>query len=301
MGNVLGVNTVTDTVFVRNNGSILDKLYSITLVQGCNKGALLSNNTGWIVSTVVNGTKLDVTFTYDNNNTSLDLTSLSGSLSIGMVEGVGAFANQDPSNIVLQWTRYKDGPVNIASGVELVTSLVYTFANYIFNNNIVFTSTDYIVNYDKFCPQEYSPVTTVISSSVQESGHNVVVIGSVTVGPGLWYIVCNGGFNLTNKKYFFLTDKLSSEVSDFNNYIATNDEILSSFGTHKISNSDNIYPVNTSMVYDNNASSSIVRWCFTCEDSGAILNIFDEMVVSSNDYVHGRPNNLSICAIKISS
>ena len=503
MGNVLGVNTVTNTVFVRNSGSLLDTVYSVTIFAACNKGALLSNSTNWIVSSAVNSTdssKLDVTFTYDNNGAPLSMDGLSSAISMGLVEGIGTLVNV--GDVVVHWTRYNGGAINIASSVETTVSLIYKFANYTFNNNIKFTSSDYIVNYDKFCPQEYSPVKSIISSSVSEAGHNVVVIGSVTVGPGLWYIVCSGGFNLTNKKYFFLADKIETEVSNYYDYIKSDDEIMSSFGTHQIASGsngflgyddasilritftvnstqysenivsvnytdaedlfnavvsamntaypagnfdfdanntfitssvqytinfstmntdlsnaivggtndiaayqygpsyfainvsngydnfegydatttpstikftvgtteysedivsniytdvdvflgavisamntaypagnftfdtiskfissdveyifnfstmntdlsnaiidsiDNIYPVNTSMVYTGSGSSNVVRWCFTCESGAASSIIFNKTVTSSNTYVNGRPNNLVMCAIKISS
>ncbi len=503
MGNVLGINTVTNTVFVRNSGSLLDTLYSVTIFAACNKGALLSNNSGWIVSSTVNSEdsdKLDITFTYDNNGDPLSINEISGAISIGLVEGIGAVV--DPSNVLVHWTRSSSGNINVASGVETTVSIIYKFANYIFNNNIKFTSNDYIVNNEKFCAQEYSPVKSIISSSVIEDGHNVVVVGSVTVGPGLWYIVCSGGFNLTNKKYFFLADKIVSDfssTSDYYNDIKGDDEIMSSFGTHQIaSGSDgflgydnaailritftvgttqysenmvsdnytdaddlfnavvsamnnaypagsfgfdalstnitssveytfnfstmnihlsnaivggtsditahvstnsyfvlsvmngydnfegyngtptikftvgttqysedivsdnytdvdvflgavvsamntaypagnfafdiitkiissegdytfnfstmnidlsnaivscinNIYPVNTSIVYTGAGSSNVVRWCFTCEDNSASSIIFNKTVTSTNTYVNGRPNNLVMCAIKISS
>ncbi len=302
MGNVLGINTVSNTVFVRNSGSVLDTLYSVTIFAACNKGALLSNSTNWIVSSAVNSGdsgKLDVTFTYDDSGASLSITGLSSAISMGLVEGIGAIV--DPSNVTVHWTRSSSGAINIASSVETTVSLMYTFANYTFNNNIKFTSNDYIVNYDKFCPQEYSPVKSIISSSVSEDGYNVVVIGSVTVGPGVWYIVCSGGFNLTNKKYFFLADKIESEVSNYHEYIRDNEEIMSSFGTHQIASAGNVYPVNTSMVYTGSGSSNVVRWCFTCELNSASSIIFNKTVTSSNTYVNGRPNNLVMCAIKISS
>ena len=503
MGNVLGINTVTNTVFVRNSGSVLDTLYSVKIFAACNKGALLSNSTNWITSSAINSGdsgKLDVTFTYDNGGVPLSIAGLSNAISMGLVEGIGAIVN--PSNVIVHWTRSSGGAINIASSVETTVSLIYTFANYTFNNNIKFTSSDYIVNYDKFCPQEYSPVKSIISSSVSEDGYNVVVIGSVTVGPGVWYIVCSGGFNLTNKKYFFLADKIESEVPNYHEYIRDNDEIMSSFGTHQIASGsngflgyvyeailtitftvgttqysedivsalytdaddlfnavvsamntaypagnfgfdanntditssvqytfnfstmntdlsnaivggtndiaaysyspsyftinvingydnfegydatttpstikftvgttqysenivsniytdvdvflaavmsamntaypagnftfdtiskiissdveyifnfstmntdlsnaiidsiDNIYPVNTSMVYTGSGSSNVVRWCFTCELNSASSIIFNKTVTSSNTYVNGRPNNLVMCAIKISS
>ena len=503
MGNVLGINTVTNTVFIRNSGSLLDTLYSVKIFAACNKGALFSNNSGWIVSSTVNSEdsdKLDITFTYDNNGDPLSINEILGAVSMGLVEGIGTTV--DPSNVIVHWTRYSGGNINVASSVETTVSLIYKFANYTFNNNIKFTSSDYIVNYDKFCPQEYSPVKSIISNSVSEDGHNVVVIGSVTVGPGVWYIVCNGGFNLTNKKYFFLADKIETEVSNYHEYIRDNDEIMSSFGTHQIvsgsngflgyddasilritftvnstqysenivsvnytdaddlfnavvsamnnaypagdfefdanntfitssvqytinfstmntdlsdaivggtsdiaayqygpsyfainvlngydnfegydatttpstikftvgtteysediasniytdvdvflgavmsamntaypagnftfdtiskfissdveyifnfstMNTDlsnaivscinNIYPVNTSIVYTGAGSSNVVRWCFTCESGGASSIIFNKTVTSSNTYVNGRPNNLVMCAIKISS
>lgn len=305
MGNVLGINTVTNTVFVRNSGSLLDTLYSVTIFAACNKGALLSNSTNWIVSSTVNSEdsdKLDITFTYDNNGDPLSINELSAAVSMGLVEGIGAIV--DPSNVLVHWTRSSSGNINVASSVETTVSIIYTFANYLFNNNIKFTSNEYIVNYDKFCAQEYSPVKSIISSSVTEDGHNVVVIGSVTVGPGLWYIVCSGGFNLTNKKYFFLADKIVSDfssTSDYYNYIKSNDEIMSSFGTHQIASAGNVYPVNTSMVYTGSGSSNIIRWCFTCENDPSTNIIFDETVISTNAYVDGLPNNLIMCAIKISS
>lgn len=305
MGNVLGINTVTDTVFVRNNGSLLDTIYSVTIFAACNKNALISSSTNWIASSAVNSgdpTKLDVTFTYDDGGIPLDIASATGAISMGLVGGIGAIV--DPSNVLVHWTRSSTGATNVVSNVESAVSLVYEFANLTFNNNIIFTSSNYIVNYDKTCPQEYSPVNTIISSTVTENGHNIVVIGSVTLGPGIWYIVCSGGFNLTNRKYFFLADKL---VSNFNSeeeyqvYIKGNNELLSSFGTHHIASSSNVYPVNTSMVYTAIDSSNVIYWCFTCEDGAANLDIFDDTVSSGNLYVHGRPNNLSICAIKISS
>ena len=221
---------------------------------------------------------------------------------MGLVGGIAAIV--DPSNVLVHWTRSSTGATNIASSVETAVSLMYEFANLTFNNNIVFTSSNYVVNYDKTCPQEYSPVNAIISSTVTENGHNIVVIGSVTVGPGIWYIVCSGGFELFKKKYFFLADKL---VSDFNSkaeyqdYIKDNNELLSSFGTHQIASVGNVYPVNTSMVYTGSASSNVIYWCFTCEDSAATNIIFDETVTSGNPYVDSRPNNLVICAIKISS
>jgi hypothetical protein len=305
MGNVLGINTVTNTVFVRNSGSILDTLYSVTIFAACNKGALLSNSTNWIVSSAVNSSdsgKLDVTFTYDDSGASLSIAGLSSAISMGLVEGIGAIV--DPSNVIVHWTRSSGGAINVASSVETTVSLMYTFANYTFNNNIKFTSNNYIVNYDKTCPQEYSPVKSIISSTVTENGHNIVVIGSVTVGPGVWYIVCSGGFELINKKYFFLADKLVSDFSSTSDYyddIKSNAEIMSSFGTHHIASAGNVYPVNTSMVYTGIGSSNVVRWCFTCELAGANLDIFDDTVSSANTYVNGRQNNLVMCAIKISS
>ena len=306
MGNVLGINTVSNTVFVRNSGSVLDTLYSVTIFAACNKGALLSNSTNWIVSSTVNSGdngKLDVTFTYDNSGASLSITGLSSAISMGLVEGIGAIVN--PSNVIVHWTRSSGGAINIASSVETTVSLIYTFANYTFNNNIKFTSTNYIVNYDKTCPQEYSPVKSIISSTITENGQNVVVIGSVTVGPGVWYIVCSGGFDLTNKKYFFLADKIVSDfhpnVSDYYDHIKSNADILSSFGTHQIASLNNVYPVNTSMLYTGSGSSNVVYWCFTCELAGANLDIFDETVSSTNADVDGLPNNLVMCAIKISS
>ena len=92
MGNVLGVNTVSNTVFVRNSGSVLDTLYSVTIFAACNKGALLSNSTNWIVSSTVNSGdngKLDVTFTYDDSGASLSIAGLSSAISMGLVEGIG--------------------------------------------------------------------------------------------------------------------------------------------------------------------------------------------------------------------
>lgn len=306
MGNVLAINTVTDTVFIRNNGTILDMLYSVTILSACNKNALISSNTNWIVSSTVNlgnPNKLDVTFTYDDGaNGSLDLSSLPGALSMGIVGGIGEIVQL--STVVVRWTRYYGGSTIVVAGVETTVSLVYKFGILTFNNNIIFTSSDYVVNYDKTCPQEYSPVSSLISSSVIEDGHNVVVIGSVTVGPGIWYIVCNGGFDLTNKKYFFLADKIVSDYNsetEYHDYIKTNNELLSSFGTHQIASSGNVYPVNTSMIYTASASSNMVRWCFTCELQEANLVIFDETVISNNPYVDGRQNNLIMCAIKISS
>ncbi|MDB4507296.1 hypothetical protein N9064_00240 [bacterium] len=305
MGNVLGINTVTNTVFVRNSGSLLDTLYSVTIFAACNKGALLSNSTNWIVSSAVNSSdsgKLDVTFTYDNSGSSLSISNLSGPISMGLVEGIGAIV--DPSNVIVHWTRSNSGAINVASSVETTVSLMYTFANYTFNNNIKFTSNNYIVNYDKTCPQEYSPVKSIISSTVTENGHNIVVIGSVTVGPGVWYIVCSGGFELINKKYFFLADKIVSDFSsdlEYHEYLRDDAEIMSSFGTYQIASAGNVYPVNTSMVYTGTGSSNVVRWCFTCELIGASSIIFDDTVTSGNTDVHGRPNNLVMCAIKISS
>ena len=305
MGNVLGINTVTNTVFVRNSGTLLDTLYSVTIFAACNKGVLLSNNTNWIISSAVNSEnsgKLDITFTYDNSGSSLSITGLSSVISMGLVEGIGAIV--DPSNVIVHWTRYNGGPINVISSVETTVSVMYKFANYTFNNNIKFTSNNYIVNYDKTCPQEYSPVKSIISSTVTENGHNIVVIGSVTVGPGVWYIVCSGGFELINKKYFFLADKLVSDFSSTSDYyddIKSNADILSSFGTHQIASAGNVYPVNTSMVYTGTGSSNVVRWCFTCELVGASSIIFNNNVTSTNTYVNGRPNNLVMCAIKISS
>ena len=200
MGNVLGINTVTDTVFVRNSGSVLDTLYSVTIFAACNKNALISSSTNWIASSVVNSgdsTKLDVTFTYDDGGSSLDISSAGGAISMGLVGGIAAIV--DPSSVLVHWTRSSSGATNIATNVETAVSLVYEFANLTFNNNIVFTSSNYIVNYDKTCPQEYSPANTIISSTITEDGHNIVVIGSMTVGPGVWYIVCSGGFELINK------------------------------------------------------------------------------------------------------
>ena len=305
MGNVLGINTVTNTVFVRNSGTLLDTLYSVTIFAACNKGVLLSNNTNWIISSAVNSEnsgKLDITFRYDDSGNPLSIAGLSSAVSMGLVEGIGAIV--DTGNVLVHWTRYNGGPINVISSVETTVSVMYKFANYTFNNNIKFTSNNYIVNYDKFCPQEYSPVKSIISSNVTENGYNVVVIGSVTVGPGIWYIVCSGGFNLTNKKYFFLADKI---VSDFNSeaeyrdYVKNDVEILSSFGTHQIASSGNNYPVNTSMVYTSTGSLNVVMWCFTCEDNSASSIIFNNNVTSTNTYVNGRPNNLVMCAIKISS
>ena len=269
MGNVLGINTVTNTVFVRNSGTVLDTLYSVTIFAACNKGALLSNNTNWIVSSAVNSEnsgKLDVTFTYDNSGASLSIAGLSSAISMGLVEGIGAIVNV--GDVVVHWTRYNGGAINIASSVETTVSLMYTFANYTFNNNIKFTSSDYIVNYDKTCPQEYSPVKSIISSTITEDGHNVVVIGSVTVGPGLWYIVCSGGFNLTNKKYFFLADRIESEVSNYNEYIRGDEEIMSSFGTHHIASSNNSF-----LGYDDAAILRITITVGTTQYSENIVSV----------------------------
>lgn len=307
MGNVLGINTVTNTVFVRNNGSLLDTIYSVTIFAACNKDALISSSTNWIASSAVNSgdpTKLDITFTYDNGGIPLDIATATGAISMGLVGGIAEII--DPSNVLVHWTRSYGGAINVVSFVETAVSLVYEFANLTFNNNIIFTSSNYIVNYDKICPQEYSPVNAIISSTITEDGHNIVVIGSVTLGPGIWYIVCSGGFDLTNKKYFFLADKLVSNYNseeEYRDYIKGNNELLSSFGTHHIASSNNVYPVNTSMVYTAGDSSNFIYWCFTCEDGAATANldIFDDTVSSTNTYVHGRPNNLSICAIKISS
>ena len=305
MGNVLGINTVTNTVFVRNSGSVLDTIYSVTIFAACNKGVLLSNSTNWIVSSVVNSGdsgKLDVTFTYDDSGASLSIAGLSSAISMGLVEGIGAIV--DPSNVIVHWKRSSGGAINISTSVETTVSLVYEFSNYTFNNNIVFTSTDYVVNFDKTCPQEYSPVKSIISSTITENGNNIVVIGSVTVGPGVWYIVCSGGFELLNKKYFFLADRLVSDFGsepEYRDYIKDNNELLSSFGTHHIASAGNVYPVNTSMVYTGIGSSNVVRWCFTCENDPSTNIIFDETVTSTNADVDGLPNNLVMCAIKISS
>ena len=287
MGNVLGINTVTNTVFVRNSGSVLDTIYSVTIFAACNKGVLLSNSTNWIVSSVVNSGdsgKLDVTFTYDDSGASLSIAGLSSAISMGLVEGIGAIVNT--GDVLVHWKRSSGGAINIASSVETTVSLIYKFANYTFNNNIKFTSSDYIVNYDKFCPQEYSPVKSIISSIVTEDGHNVVVIGSVTVGPGLWYIVCSGGFNLTNKKYFFLADKIESEVSNYNEYIRNDDEIMSSFGTHHIASSNNSF-----LGYDD---AAILRITITVGTTQYSENIVSDNYTDTDDFFNAVVDAMNI-------
>lgn len=302
MGNVLGINTISDTVYVRNNGSILDTISSVTIFEACGTDAVINSSAGWTVTTSVNSgnnSKLDVTFTYDAGT--LLVNSLTASVTMGLVGGISV--NIDPSNVLLHWKRTPTGNVNISSNVETTVSLLYEFHNLIFNNNIIFTTNQYIMNFMKTCLQDYTPIITNISTTVTEDGHSIVEIGSVTVGSGVWYITATGGFNLSNKKYFFLTDKVMSDFStatEYYAYINSNQDVLSSFGTHQINTLDNVYPVNTSIVYDNPDESNVIHWCFTCENSAANKIIFEDETVSNNAYVDGHQNNLQIIAIKIS-
>ena len=304
MGNVLGINNITDTLYIRNTGTLLDYVYSVTIFQACGENSLIANTSDWSTSSVLDGSKLNVTFTYTGgtNNAPLSISSISSPINIGTIGGLGA--NVDPENVVVHWTRSQNGPVNIASNVELSSSLLYEFSIRTINTNIVFKSENYVINFDKFCSQEYSPSKTIISSNIQENGYTIVSIGSITVGYGLWYIVANGGFKMSNKKYFFLTDKMPSDyinINDFYSYIRDDSEIMSSFGTYQVASQNNICPVNSAMLYTGKGIVNVINWCFTCDDTNASSLIFEEEIISPNTYVDGVPNNLIIYAIKISS
>jgi hypothetical protein len=302
MGNVLGINISSDTVYVRNKGTIIDIISSITIYSACNEDAIIQNSTGWTINTSVNSqnaSKLDVTFVYDAGL--LLVNDLQNIITIGLVEGISL--NVDPANVLIHWKRTPTGNINICSNVETTVNLLYTFSNLIFNNNVIFTSNNYVVNFDKTCLQDYSPFITTISSTITEQGHDIVCIGSTTIGSGTWHITAEGGFNLKNKKYFFISDKAVSDFStlaEYYDYIKSNDMILSSFGTHQIASTGNAYPVTTSMVYTNALEANVIYWCFTCESSTANNIIFEGDVISSNEYVDGASNTASLLAIRIS-
>jgi hypothetical protein len=296
MGNVLGINTINDNVYLRNIGSIIDTIHSIKIYAACDKGSLINGSSGWTITSsenASNSNKLDITFTYDTG--AYDISSLTGSVNIGQVASIST--NVDTSNIIIEWKRTLSGQTNYINNTESNSTLFYKFSNLTFNNNIIFTSSKYVMNFGKTFPQEYSPNKTIISSNIIENGHNIVQIGSITIGSGTWYVTANGGFDLTNKKYFFFSDVEATNI-DINN-LKTNNYLMSSFGTHFVT-AYNISTVNTAMIYSSSNTTTTIYWCFTCESSSASNTIFNSSIVSTNDYVHGRENNLVINALKIS-
>lgn len=296
MGNVLGINTINDNVYLRNIGSIIDTIYSIKIFAACDKGSLINGSSGWTITSSENGSnsnKLDITFTYDAGD--YDISSLTGSVNIGQVAGIST--NVDTSNMVIEWKRTSMGQTNYINNVESSSTLFYKFSNLTFNNNIIFTSSKYVMNFGKTFPQEYSPNKTIISSDIVENGHNIVQIGSIAIGSGTWYVTANGGFDLTNKKYFFFSDveAININIGD----LQINDDLMSSFGTHFVT-ANNISTVNTAMIYSSSNTTTTIYWCFTCDSSVANNTIFTSSIISSNDYMHGRENNLVMNALKIS-
>ena len=313
MGNVLGINLVDNTVYLKNNNTKLDTLYEFTIYSCVNKAGSYYNviSNDWTMTPYVNSensNKLDFKFVYNDIN-GIELSSIYETYKIGSIGGLGHIFNNPV--IKLGWKRNSSSLENISIHSDIETSLIYSFAKRIYNNHIQFTSRNYLINYDNTCLQENLPVINNYYTSVTEDGHKEVILGSVTLGKGKWIVIGTGSFDLENKKYFYFSDQAiggdygAVYGNDYFQHLASHPGLSASFSIHYYSTpntlKNNNMPIKSLMVYDSSSENPVISWCTTCESSSASKVIFDPNILNvHNDLVNETSLSYSVSAYCVS-
>ena len=159
-----------------------------------------------------------------------------------------------------------------------------------------------INGYDNFEGYDATTTPSTIKFTVGTTEYSEDIVSNIYTDVDVFLGAVMSAMNTAYPAGNFTFDTISKIISSDVEYIFNFSTMNTDLSNAIIDSIDNIYPVNTSMVYTGSGSSSnVVRWCFTCELNSASSIIFNKTVTSSNTYVNGRPNNLVMCAIKISS